>query len=155
MAVYASICRDIRVAGFQILGGGVQLELLPLPAWVTVLSLAVACQCQARAYPGHRTRMHLRDPCHPDIECRTFDIERHIRYRRLQHRMRIRYRRFAPSNLLASISYVDIEGVRHRRSNDPISKGTNLWHWRSWIGLSIPRFHVFNIEYTSFDIACW
>ena len=29
---------------------------------------------------------HL-DPCHPDIECRTFDIERNNRYRRLRYRV--------------------------------------------------------------------
>jgi hypothetical protein len=59
---------------------------------------------------------HL-DPCHPDIECRTFDIKRHVRYRRVRYRMCIRYRRFAPS-----MSYFDIKGSRYRRSNNLISK---------------------------------
>ncbi len=40
-------------------------------------------------------------------------------YRRLRYRMPIRYRRFAPS-----ISYVDSEGVRYRRSYCSISKMT-------------------------------
>jgi hypothetical protein len=55
------------------------------------------------------------------IECRTFDIERHgnIRYRRFRYRVLIRYRRFLHSN---SILYIDIEGVRYRRSHYSISK---------------------------------
>jgi hypothetical protein len=67
---------------------------------------------------GHTLTRHL-DPCHPDIECQTFNIERNIRYRRLRYRMHLRYRHFAPS-----ISYV--EGVRYRRSHSSISKMTNL-----------------------------
>ncbi len=88
-------------------------------------------------------------PCHPDIECLTFDIERNVRYRRLQYQMPIRYRRFAPS-----ISYVDIEGIRYRRSHYSILMVTNLRYQRSWIGLSISKFHIFDIEHKSFDIAC-
>ncbi len=79
---------------------------------------------------------HL-DPCQPDLEFRTFDIERHIRYRRLRYQMLIRYRRSAPS-----ISYVDIEGVRCRRSNHSISKVPNLRYRRSWTRKSISRFHA-------------
>ncbi len=96
------------------------------------------------------------DPCHPDIECRTFDIERDIRYQRLRYRMPIRYRRFAPS-----ISYVDIwvelEGVRFRRNHYVIStrKVTNLRYRRSWIVISISMFHLFDNEHRTFDIVCW
>ncbi len=91
---------------------------------------------------------HL-DPCHRDIECRTFDIERTIRYRRLRYPMPIRYRRFAPS-----ISYVDIEGVRYPMHHHAISKVTNLRYRRSLIVLSISMFHIFDIEHKLVDIVC-
>ncbi len=65
---------------------------------------------------SYSSTLHL-DPCYLDIECRTLDIERNIGYRRLRHRILSQYRRFAPS-----ISYVDIEDVRYRRPNNPISK---------------------------------
>ncbi len=64
--------------------------------------------------------------------------------------MPIRYRRFAPS-----ISYVDIKSVRYRRSHCSISKVTNFRYRRSSTGMSISRFHAFDIERTLFDIAYW
>jgi hypothetical protein len=65
--------------------------------------------------------------------------------------MPIRFRHFLPS-----ISYIDIEGVRYRRSHHDYSilKVTNLPHRRSRIGLSISKFHLFDIEHISFDIVC-
>ncbi len=66
-------------------------------------------------------RKHL-DPWHPDIEFRTLDIERNIRYRRLRHRMLIRYRHFLLWNFtfdmvhryrmcsISKVTLLDIEG---------------------------------------------
>ncbi len=93
---------------------------------------------------------HHLDPWHPDIVCRTFDIERNIRYRRLLYRMLIRYRRF-----LHSISYIDIECVRYQRSHYSISKVTYHRYQRLWKGLSISKFRFFDIEHKSFDIVLW
>jgi hypothetical protein len=88
--------------------------------------------------------VHL-EPWHPDIECRKIDIDCNIRYRRLRYRMLIRsYRRF-----LHSISYVDIEGIRYRRSHYSISKLKNRRYRRSRTGLSISKFRLFDIEHTS------
>ena len=47
-----------------------------------------------------------------------------------------------------------IEGIRYRRSHYSISKVTNLPYRRSWIGLSISKFHISDIEHRTFDIAC-
>jgi hypothetical protein len=63
-------------------------------------------------------RSHL-GPWHPDIECRTIDIERNIRYRRLRYRMHIDI-----DDFFDSISCIDIECVRYRSSHFSISKVT-------------------------------
>ncbi len=63
------------------------------------------------------SRSHL-DPWHPDIECRTHDIERNIRYRRLRYRMLIDIDDFHIRYRLSISNVVDIEGhiSRYRRS---------------------------------------
>jgi hypothetical protein len=106
-----------------------------------ILNMAFRVSC----WPGQTE--HL-EPWHPDIECRTFDIERNIRYRRLRYRMLVRYRRF-----LHSISYIDIEGVRYRMSLYSISKLKNRRFRRSRTGLSISKFRLFDIEH-NYSISC-
>jgi hypothetical protein len=70
------------------------------------------------------------------IECRTLNIERHLRYRKLRNRMLIRYLCFA----------------RYWRSHHDgsISKVTNLRYRTSITGSLISSFHVFDIEQTHF-----
>jgi hypothetical protein len=95
-----------------------------------------------------REAQHL-DPWHPDIECRTFDIEGHVRYRILRYRMHIRYRRFPHS-----ISYIDIEGVQYRRLQPSISYSLKLRYRRSIAGYPISRFNNFDIDTSRIDIVC-
>jgi hypothetical protein len=60
---------------------------------------------------------------------------------RLRYRVLIRYRRFS-----RSISYIDIECIRYRRSHYSISKLTYRRYRRSRTGLSISNFRLFDIE---------
>ncbi len=92
-------------------------------------------------HPGQRTDMHL-EPWHPDIECRTHDIEQNIRYRSLRYRNHIDIEKFH-NRYRMSISYVyDIEGhiSRYRRSRKD---------------KSISNFRFFDIDQNNVDIVLW
>ncbi len=54
-----------------------------------------------------------------------------------------------------SISKVfDIEGPGHYSISTRKVTNLQVRYQRSWIGLSISKFHIFDIEHKSFDIAC-
>jgi hypothetical protein len=114
----------------------------PTTRYILVIYLAYTWYMPIKC---HILGKHL-EPWHPDIECRTFDIEQNIRYRRLRFRMLVRYRRF-----LHWISYIDIEGVRYRMSL--YSKLKNRRYRRSRTGLSISKFRLFDIEHND-SISC-
>jgi hypothetical protein len=88
-------------------------------------------------------------PWHPDIECRTFDIERNIRYRRLRHRMLIDIDDFFIRYRISISNVFDIEGhiSRYQRSHSIFSNLSKVTKGNVDIEVSSIRYRTKVLRY--------